>query len=244
MAKENFLLNKFIEIITKQPKGKVLDLGCGSGFYSTALHKLGYDMTAADVSDQFKYRDEIKFVRFDADKKMPFESDFFDYVVLAEIIEHLKDPNRVINDVHRVLKTNGKLFLSTPNILNLKSRMRFLTEGAYEYFREPPLEHRKHCEETGIDVSQIHVTPYRYHELELLLNDCGFSIDGIFTSIYENKGLSFLVPLIKMQLNGKAKRSTKKGGIDYRRINKIMLSPELLYGRQLIIEATKIKKPA
>jgi hypothetical protein len=72
-----------------------------------------------------------------------------------------------------------------------------------------------------------------------LLSATGFKVEDIFTSIYEGYGAWFLLPIIKFQSWQKARRSLKKGGIDYRRINKILLSKELLYGRHLIIRAIK-----
>ncbi|HBR15846.1 MAG TPA: hypothetical protein DD723_09980 [Candidatus Omnitrophica bacterium] len=234
------LLKKIIEAISQEPTGKLLDLGCASGHYSLELAKLGFSVTATDVTNRFLYSDKIKFVQFDSNKPLPFENESFDYVLLAEVIEHLKAPFAAILEINRILKSRGKLFLSTPNILNLESRMRFLFEGTYEYFREPPLDHVTHCRETGIDDSQVHIVPYRYHELEFLLKDCGFDISKISTSTLEGRNLSFLIPIIKLQMSSKKRRSIKKGGIDYRRINQILLSKELLFGRHLIVKAEKI----
>ena len=62
---------------------------------------------------------------------------------------------------------------------------------------------------------------------------------GIDTSKYEGWGLFFLIPLISFQLHAKARRSKKKGGIDFTRINKILLSKELLFGEHLIVKAVK-----
>ena len=161
--------------------------------------------------------------------------------MMAEVIEHLREPYKIMPDIGRVLKKGGGLFLSTPNILNLKSRMRFLIEGSFEYFREPPIDHVVYNANNGIDVSQIHVVPYRFHELEFLLHECGFKVERIATSSYERGPLDILVPVIKFQLNAKAKRSLAKDGIDYGRINQFILSPELLFGRHLIVKARKEK---
>ena len=237
--KENILLNEILNVFKFSKKGAVLDLGCASGQYSIALDNLGFDVTATDVTSHFKH-DKIKFVQFDSNKELPFPDASFDYVLLAEVIEHLKDPYKAIMQINRILKKGGKLILSTPNILNLKSRFRFLTEGTYEYYREPPLDHLEHNRAIGIDESQIHIVPYRYHELEFLMQYNGFKISNITTSTYEGKFLFFVIPLIYFQLKMKEKRSIKKGGVSFERINKIMLSKELLYGRHLIVSAEKI----
>ncbi|MBU0709148.1 MAG: class I SAM-dependent methyltransferase, partial [Candidatus Omnitrophica bacterium] len=165
-----------------------------------------------------------------------FSDGSFDQVLLLETVEHLRNPYSVLTNINRILKDQGTLVLSTPNILNLYSRSRFLFEAAYEYFREPPLDQVKNPKEI---IFNLHLVPYRYHELEYLLSACGFTIENIYTSVYEGFGLSFLLPIIKFQAWQKERRGLQKGGVDFRRINKILLSKEILFGRHLIIKAKK-----
>lgn len=235
--KTNFLLESVISNFSGLPKGKVLDLGCGDGDYSKRLKDLGFDVVAGDIdSARFKYKEEIEFKYCDITKEMPFPADCFDYVLLMEVVEHLGSPYAVMPEINRIIKKNGSLILSTPNILNLKSRFRFLIEGVYEYFRATPLDQLKNPKEV---IFNLHLVPYRYHELEYLLTVAGFKIENIFTSIYEGHEMWFLLPIIKFQSWQKERRSLGKGGMDFRRINKILLSKELLYGRHLIIRAIK-----
>ncbi len=234
---KNFLLEAVVNLFTKLPKGKVLDLGCGDGDYAKRLKDLGFDVIAGDIDmARFRYKNEIEFKHCDITKEMPFSTSYFDYVLLMEVVEHLINPYLVIPEINRIIKKNGSLILSTPNILNLKSRFRFLVEGAYEYFREPPLDQVKNPKE---GIFNLHLVPYRYHELEYLLSATGFKIESILTSNYEAYWTWFLLPIIIFQSWQKAKRALRKGDLDYRRINKILLSKELLYGRHLIIRAKK-----
>ncbi|MDD4910643.1 MAG: methyltransferase domain-containing protein [Candidatus Omnitrophica bacterium] len=236
--KRNFLLEKFIEIFKNEARGRVLDIGCGSGDYAYHLQNVGFDVLAADMDGgRFRHKNEVKFEKYNVTENLPFSDNDFDFVVLAEVIEHLENPYGVIKELHRVLRAGGKIILSTPNILNLKSRARFLAEGCWEYFREVPLEHSQNPRET---IWNLHITPWRYHELEYLLHVGRFKIEGIYTSRYEGLGLCFLVPLIAFQSYTKAKRSQKKGDIDFARIHRIMLSKELLFGEHLIIKAVKV----
>jgi len=237
--KQNHLLEKIVDIFGTAKKGKVLDLGCGDGDYAKRLKDLGFEVVAGDIDvARFRYKNEIEFKHCDITKEMPFPNKTFDCVLLMEVIEHLRNPYMVLPEIHRIIKDGGHLIASTPNILNLNSRFRFLFEGAYDYFREPPLDQVTNPREV---IFNLHLIPYRYHELEYLLSACGFKVTGIFTSVYEGYGLGFLLPIIKFQLWSKERRSKKKGGVDYKRINKIILSKELLYGRHLIIKAQKIK---
>lgn len=236
--KNNFLLEKIAVIMANENKGKMLDLGCGNGDYSVRLKNLGFDVIGGDIDEKrFRYQGQIPFKHCDITKEMPFLDNHFDYVLLMEVIEHLRNPYKVLPEINRIIKKDGYLILSTPNILSLKSRFRFLFEGSYEYFREPPLDQAKNPREV---IFNLHLFPYRYHELEYLLSACGFKVSDVFTSIYEGYGLWFLLPLIKFQAWSKARRSNNKGGIDYTRINKIVLSKKLLFGRHLIIKAKKM----
>ena len=235
---KNFLLEAVANLFSGLPKGKVLDLGCGDGDYAKRLKDLGFDVIAGDIDKaRFRYKNEIEFKYCDITKEMPFPADYFDYVLLMEVVEHLRNPSVVMSEVNRIIKTNGSLVISTPNILNLKSRFRFLFEGAYEYFREPPLDQIKNPQEV---IFNLHLAPYRYHELEYLLTVTGFKVENILTSIYEGYWMGFLFPIIKFQSWQIERRTKKKGAnIDFKRIHKILLSKELLFGRHLIIRAKK-----
>ena len=236
-VKKNYLLEKIKEIFSKERKGKILDLGCGDGDYSKILKDLGYQVIACDLDEErFQYKDKIEFRKCDITQNLEFPEKVFDYVLLLEVIEHLKDPYSVVKEINRILKVNGILVISTPNVLNLKSRLRFLFEGAFDYFREPPLYQMRNPKEK---IFNLHLVPYRYQELEYLLASSGFIIDSVFTSMYEGFGLSFILPFIALQSFFKEKRAKKKGTLDYSRINKILLSKQLLYGRHLIVKGIK-----
>src|SRR6185295_7888354 len=62
----------------------------------------------------------------DLDEPLPFEDSDFDVVVAGELLEHLRDPRRVVADVRRVLRPGGTFVASVPNAYRLKNRARFL----------------------------------------------------------------------------------------------------------------------
>ena len=236
--KVNFLLESLIRSFSDLPKGKVLDLGCGDGDYSRRLKDLGFDVTAGDIdTGRFRYKNEIEFKHCDITKEMPFADNTFDYVLLMEVVEHLRNPYVVISEINRIIKKQGSLVMSTPNILSLESRFRFMFEGCYEYFREPPLDQAKNIKEV---IFNLHIVPYRYHELEFLLSASGFKVEKILASDYRGYELGGLLPIIKFQAWQKERRTVNKGmNVDYRRMHKILWSKELLFGRHLIIRAVK-----
>ena len=238
--KKNYLLEKVIDIFKNLPKGRILDLGCGNGYYSKELKDLGFEVVSVDGDiKRFKYRDEIKFLSFNFEEPFPIKDDSFDYVLFLEVIEHMRTPFFCIKEISRILKPGGKLLISTPNILNISSRLRFLFEGAYDFFREPTLEVIK----LNVNNKQnMHIIPWRYQDLEYLLFENNLQATHVFADKFKSilrVPFFFLSPVMMLQHYLKQKASLKKNGPDYSRTYKILMSPELLFGRHLIVLAEK-----
>ncbi|MFZ2385384.1 MAG: methyltransferase domain-containing protein [Candidatus Omnitrophota bacterium] len=235
--KRNHFLERVLSLFENEKRGKVLDIGCGEGNCAYNLQQMGFDVLAGDMDvARFRYKDKVKFQKCNVAEALPFKDGNFDFIVLAEVVEHLTNPYDVIKELCRVLKPGGKLIISTPNILNLKSRIRFLIEGCWEYFREVPLEHSRNPKEV---IWNLHLMPWRYHELEYLLHYNSLRIEGVYTSKYEGLWLGFLFPVIYLQLKAKERRAKRTGGIDFDRINNIVLSKDMLFGEHLILKAAK-----
>lgn len=126
---------------------------------------------------------EIAFRHFNIEQDVfPFESQSFDAVLFCEIIEHLlNDPCAVLREIKRVLRPGGALILTTPNIDRLENVARLIV-GANIY--DPYSGHGPYGR---------HNREYNKHELFLLLNYLGFSIDEIFTAdVHENIVQNFM----------------------------------------------------
>ncbi len=237
---QNYLSEKVIALCSQQTKGAVLDLGCGHGITSKRLFDLGFSVTASDMDKQrFQFDQEIPFIHSNLSFPLPFSDKAFDFVLFLEVIEHLYNPDFVISEIQRVLKSDGSLFLSTPNILNVGSRMRFLFEGSFDFFREPLADY---CRVFPGAFQNMHVIPWRYHELEYLLCKNKLRVAGIYTDL-ERMPLKFLYfflsPFLKGQAYLKERRDRRKGNVGFQRIHRILFSRELLFGRHLIIHAKK-----
>jgi 2-polyprenyl-3-methyl-5-hydroxy-6-metoxy-1,4-benzoquinol methylase len=101
----------------------VLEVGFGEGYGTSLLAKSGFDIIGLDVNEETikeasqKYQTQnCHFVWYDG-KKIPFEAETFDVVVSFQVIEHLQDDVGFISEISRVLKKDGKFFLTTPNRL-------------------------------------------------------------------------------------------------------------------------------
>jgi len=110
------------------PGRRVLDLGCRTGALTRAyLH--GNDVVGIDVDrealvEAAKLGIETHWA--DLDAPLAFDPESFDVVVAGEVLEHIRDPERLLADIRMVLRPGGALVASVPNAFRLKSRLRYL----------------------------------------------------------------------------------------------------------------------
>ena len=97
----------------------VLEVGCGSGWYTRALVRLGTRVTATDLSPAYleqarRLAPQARFQVEDA-QRLSFADESFDRVLLTEVIEHVPEPARAVREAARALRPDGVLALTTPS---------------------------------------------------------------------------------------------------------------------------------
>jgi 2-polyprenyl-3-methyl-5-hydroxy-6-metoxy-1,4-benzoquinol methylase len=113
-----FLKNNFhiIKYLRSQKPGKILDLGCGMGWFMSVLsknwNKVGVDCSkfALKNASNFCYTilsDVLSYTKNCKEK--------YDYILMSHVIEHLDNPVLVIKNLKNLLKKNGQLILETPD---------------------------------------------------------------------------------------------------------------------------------
>lgn len=113
IARKN--LYKKILIFSKEISGnKILDLGCGSKPYADLF--LGKEYIGIDVNDSGHSNSSKNNDIFFDGKIIPFSNDAFDVVICTQVLEHAKDPEILVQESRRVLKTGGVLYLTCPFI--------------------------------------------------------------------------------------------------------------------------------
>ena len=114
-------------------------------------------------------------------QKLPYDDNTFDLVTFTEVIEHIENHRFTLSEIARVLKPGGFVILSTPNILNLKSRIRFLFCGFWNLFGPLKVGDRK-LESTGGHINPIHFFYIAHSLMEARLKVVRDSYDKIQTS--------------------------------------------------------------
>ena len=121
---------------------RILEAACGRGGFVKELTQAGAHVAGCDFSSAALHAASAKLcaasgrplaglIQGNA-QSLPFASDSFDVVVSCETIEHLPQPEAAVQEMYRVTKPGGKLFLTTPNYANFM--------GLYEVyarFRHP-----------------------------------------------------------------------------------------------------------
>lgn len=98
---------------------RILDIGCGhTDFLKEVYDRTPHSYGADPDSDALAKNQTIKHKVVANAERLPFENGFFDVVVLAWVLEHLEDPEKVFREIHRVLKPNGTVIFLTPNTWN------------------------------------------------------------------------------------------------------------------------------
>ncbi len=122
--------------LARIPPARVLDLGCSGGLLSERVRALGHHVTAVDVLEIPGVRDRAhRFVQADLDKGLPpdiADDGPFDIVLAADILEHLREPEQMLEQVHGLLGPRGVLVASVPNFAHWYARGRTAL-GLFDY---------------------------------------------------------------------------------------------------------------
>jgi len=160
---------------------QVLDVGCGSGALALKMVEKGYRVVGMDTYDNEMARARCEeFFVADADDGLEILGErIFSHVVFADILEHVKDPEKLLLQTRRKLEKGGSLIASTGNIAHLFIRLNLML-GRFEYA------------ERGI-LDRTHVRHFTTKSFKRLFSRCGYSVTKViympipFEQIISNK---------------------------------------------------------
>ncbi len=166
-----------MKIYERIPGGsKVLEIGSGSGILANLLSKKKCRVYCVEKQHTFALISKNKceeILNVDIEtSELPYEIGFFDYIVLGNVLEHLREPSKILIKIKKYLKEDGFIIYSVPNIVNWYSRTAIFL-GKFEYaksgvFDETHLRFynlnsaKKLAAESGYSIIWLDVTPSVY----------------------------------------------------------------------------------
>jgi SAM-dependent methyltransferase len=195
-----------------KPGARILDVGCGPCDKTAVLQLLGYHCVGFDdFRDRwheapgmrekiFAFAIEQGIELHVAEKgKIPFDAESFDMVTLNDVIEHLHEsPRELLNDLIELIKSEGLLFITVPNAVNIRKRLDVLRGRTnlppYDSFYWYPGDWRGHVREyvegdlrslseyLGMEVVELRACDQLLTNLPAKLRRLYLAITGIFPS--------------------------------------------------------------
>jgi len=133
-----------LHVLNPQTGSKILDIGCGAGKQCFLFYKAlkgEADITGGDVNQQLleqarqenaKIGNRIKFIDLDFNQRFPFEDNQFDLVTSCFAIYYSEAIPDTISEMHRILKTGGRLFTTGPMPENKRLFYEIITEATHK----------------------------------------------------------------------------------------------------------------
>jgi len=119
------LIRNFSVLEPQVQEPSVLDIGCATGALLSYLRERGWRVTGVEISPSAEYAQkerslDVKNIPLE---KNNFPSESFNVIHASHLIEHLNDPKTFLDECFRVLKKDGTIFLTTPDISGFQARL-------------------------------------------------------------------------------------------------------------------------
>jgi len=224
------LHERVLELLEKEKRGRLLDAPAGLGELSYLLKDRGFDAVAGDIDENIVKARNVEFQKLDLNRELPFENESFDYVINVEGLEHLENPHHTIGEFARILKHEGKIIMTTPNVLNVFSRLRYLLIGYHEHFGDYYANENHfyvyHINPVGLPEIQSALKKHNLVIEEITSNQSTLNLRGFIIKNF----LKMLCVIIKYVCKSKIKDSVMRTQL---------LSDHLLEGEILILKCRK-----
>jgi 2-polyprenyl-3-methyl-5-hydroxy-6-metoxy-1,4-benzoquinol methylase len=173
---------------------KILEIGAAYGetlFYlkqnNVASEVVGIDLFE-DVNNKHNYKNLDRFIFGNIEDIDLIEyTDYFDLILLPDVLEHLIEPKPVLEKIKKYLKSDGKIIVSMPNIRHYSALHKIFIKGDFTY------------EESGI-FDYTHMRFYCKKNIAELLLSSGYKVEKTQSSIVNFQGFSISKIINRMTL--------------------------------------------
>jgi len=218
----------------------VLDLSCGGGTTSRTLASYGFRVVATDYCPPPSMDGTVHRWRWAiVNEYLPFKSATFDGVNLIEVIEHIEHQAQLVREIARVIKGGGVVVISTPNILNVLSRLRFLFTGFLRGRVRPAHYTRRPGQAPNIYL--IH-----FYELYYLLFHYGFEVVELrktkvkFAPVFFSLFLYPFMWVFSLEAVIRAEKDPVQRRYNWQ-VLRYLFDPALLFSDNIVVKARKKK---
>jgi 2-polyprenyl-3-methyl-5-hydroxy-6-metoxy-1,4-benzoquinol methylase len=127
---------RLLELVLAEGPGRVLDVGCSSGYLARPLVAAGATVVGVELdpaaAEEARTVCEEVVVGDVESLELPFDPASFDVVLCGDVVEHLRDPGAALARLRPLLRRGGRLVLTTPNVANWAIRLSLLG-GRWRY---------------------------------------------------------------------------------------------------------------
>jgi ubiquinone/menaquinone biosynthesis C-methylase UbiE len=235
----NKIMNHFKE---REREFHHLDIGSGSGDLVKLLKKqLNTKSSCCDYTDELIQLpgQKVDIIDLNKIKELPYQDNSFDIITATEVIEHLEDFRKILREMYRVLKPDGICILSTPNILNLNSRLRNLWFGFADLMGPLPINERK------IESCAGHINPVSLFYIMHALYESRFRKINFTVDKYQRSGIGkaiilwLPIKLLGIKIWRREVKKNKTIDVSTKYIVSKLNSLPVLLGRTIIVSAIK-----
>jgi SAM-dependent methyltransferase len=173
----------------------------------------------------------------DLNARLPFPDESFDGFACIEGIEHIENPHLLAREAARILRPRGRLYISTPNVLSIRSRLSYLFRGypdQFHYMIEVD-------EVTGRERPIAHINPVGMLELRYVLARAGLDVVRIEANRLRHTGSPWY-RFLRWWMQSRGRRAARA----HERVAAVrrhLLSDAVLFGEGLIVTAVKAAAP-
>jgi ubiquinone/menaquinone biosynthesis C-methylase UbiE len=170
--------------------GKALDLGTGTGKWALYLAEKGHEVVAVDLAKEMLKVASMKadiadlkiaFIHSNAEN-LPFENESFDIVLaMGDLLSYARDPIKVLNESHRVLKIGGSLLATVDNAWAFLHD--FLSRGEYMMAKRLIKQGEIPIGDRSVSNKRFITKPYFSNEIESFLDKTGFDLVDIASTV-------------------------------------------------------------
>jgi SAM-dependent methyltransferase len=182
---------------------RIVELGAVPLIFTLALSRRGYDVTGVDL-DPSRFagtiaENHLTIVACDIETEpLPFPDASFDVLIINEVLEHLRvNPVFTLREAHRVLRPDGIMLLSTPNLRSLNGLWNLLVHGSSYAQADNVYDEYRKLERLG---HVGHVREYAPGDVKTLLARLGFEVEDLVFRRRQRRALAELVCRVRPSL--------------------------------------------